>query len=286
MEDLRSSNGKFRRHNAPNTSHSQDDGDDGYQDSVPVNHGCTIETCKRCSSEYNHFTRLPDEILVYNIVSKLETPELCLLKLVCKRFHRLVEEYFRHMRALDLTKWNFMITQQGLNHIIKHASCLLELRLDRCWTAATEANLLTIAKRCQNLRALTLSMCKSVTDFAVTVLSQNCTQLEELDLSSCFMLSDEGVCNIARFCQHLRELHLSSDYGVTDISVRELAENCHSLEELDVSYCYKVTNSSVREFVTNQKSSLKLLRIKNCTGVTQDVVEKLFVKGITVNNMF
>ncbi|XP_077982802.1 uncharacterized protein LOC144437671 [Glandiceps talaboti] len=248
--------------------------------------GCSVEFCKKCASELDQFSRLPDEILVYHIFARLNIVELCEMKLVCSRFLRLVREYLKHTRVLDISKWDFMITEGGLSHLIIYTSCLQELRLDRCWRAVTEANLLTIAKCCQNLRILTASRCQHVSDFSVTVLAQRCSSLEELDFSSCYKLTDEGVCNIARFCRHLRELHLSSDYGVTDISVQQLAENCHSLQELDVSYCYKVTNKSIRGFTKNERSSLKLLRIKNCEGVTQDVVEALFKKGVLVNNMF
>ncbi|CAB4000684.1 F-box LRR-repeat 20-like, partial [Paramuricea clavata] len=170
-----------------------------------------------------------------------------------------------------------------LNAILKISRHLKVVRLDECWICTTEENLFTLANNCPKLRVLSVRRCKYVTDDAIRKLCECCNELQELDVSSCYKISDKGLSNLI-LCKNLRELRVSSCYGVTDRSIKKLIRHCSKLVELDVGGCPRITDSGLQTLL--EKPCGQLLRIKSCENVTNDMIWKLVMAGITVNNMF
>ncbi|XP_071942887.1 uncharacterized protein [Antedon mediterranea] len=240
-----------------------------------------IETSK------NVFLTLPDEIMIFNILPLLDLMEVCICKAVCKRWKCLIHAYFSQLKELDLTPWSYLIEEDHLISIIRHTRCLRYLRLSVCWKAVTECSLSSIASSCRNLEVFAASKCGKLTDSAITKLVTRCHNIQELDLSSCYNITDNALIEIARHCKNIKELYLSSIYSVTDIGVNELAKHSKTLEELDVSYCFTLTNDSMLQLAQlKQFGSLKSLRIKGCSKVSEETALKLMQTGIEVNNMF
>nr|XP_006821742.1 PREDICTED: F-box/LRR-repeat protein 3-like [Saccoglossus kowalevskii] len=240
---------KISRGLSPNDNDLSNHDREALGNNVAVNDlkptGCSLDTCSRCRSELDQFSRLPDEVIACHILPKLDIFDVCMMK--CDNCWRAVTE----ANLLTISKKSPKLRALTTSHN----------------QSVTDFSILMLAQNCPLLQELDLSSC-----FNCHFTKWNKVQHENEQgfhsFTMLFKLTDESICMLAGICKNLRELHLSSNYGVTDVSVIELAENCTSLEELDVSYCYKVTDKGLREFCNNEESKLKLLRIKNCNDVS------------------
>lgn len=231
---------------------------------------------------------LPEEIILWYIFPYLTIVEIAECKLVSKRWLEVIRRYYGTLKELDMTPWDFMVTEDYLVNIIKHAKLLKCLRLSKCWRACTATSVFLVANTCSRLQVFNLSHCGSVTDQAVEEIARKCKVLKEVDLSSCYKISDSAMCSLAEHAHNLEELYVSSVYGVTDYGVSQLSFKGLKLKTLDVSYCFRVSNKGLVGILKrDQKTNLlKSLRIKGCAKVTDQFIQQLWEAGVEVNNMF
>ena len=97
--------------------------------SAPVPKGTSSSTSCSLASPEVTISDLPDEILVYHILPLLSIEEIGPVKGVCKKWRGFVRQYFRHMKRLDLTPWDFLVDEKLLVDIVKYAVNLKQLRL-------------------------------------------------------------------------------------------------------------------------------------------------------------
>ncbi|XP_032233481.1 F-box/LRR-repeat protein 20 [Nematostella vectensis] len=225
---------------------------------------------------------LPSDIILF-IFKFLALNEISLCRRVSRNWKRYIEYFLQHLRILDCSSLESVLSVGGLKSVLTSVKNLREICLDHCWTSVTEENILLLGSNCPKLRAIATTRCKGVTDKALQSLA-SCKELEELNFSSCFQISDNGLVPLFQSCPRLLEVHVSSCYGVTDRSVQALAKSCPYLRDLDVSWCH-VTNEGLEAFLTSP-TSLKRLRIKCCSKVTDALIWKLTQAGIIVNNFF
>lgn len=128
---------------------------------------------------------MPIEVIVHQIFQWLDVKDVCICRLVSTKWNYYATSNLRDRHELDFANTP-IISDTGLNAILKISRHLKVVRLDECWTCTTEDNLFTLANNCPKLRVLSVRRCKYVTDDAIRKLCECCNELQELDVSSCY----------------------------------------------------------------------------------------------------
>ena len=132
---------------------------------------------------------------MHQIFQWLDVEEVCICRLVSTNWNYYATSNLRNRHELDFANTP-IISDAGLNAILRIARLLKVVRLDECWTCTTEENLIILANNCSKLCVLSVRRCKYVTDDAIKKLSECCNDLQELDVSSCYKVST----NLVVFC--------------------------------------------------------------------------------------
>lgn len=100
----------------------------------------------------------------------------------------------------------------------------------------------------ENLTALNLNACRSLTDSAIEIVAERCHKLERLDLFWCVTLTDIAIRALASasFPPRLRHLNLSGLKHVTDAALVPLLRRCTNLTWLDLTRCEGMRDESMR----------------------------------------
>ena len=237
---------------------------------------------KRQDPVYQGLETLPIEVIVHQIFQWLDYEEVCICRLVSTKWNFYATSNLRNRHVLDFACVP-IISDTGLNAIFRIARQLRVVQLDECWTCTTEENLFILANNCPKLCVLSVRRCKFVTDDAIRKISECCNDLQELDVTCCFQISDKGIKKLT-LCKNLRSLRVCSCYGVTDHSVKMVTRYCLRLMELDVGKCPGVTDAGLQPLL--EKPCSQFVRIKSCENISNDMIEKLIMAGITINNFF
>ncbi|XP_038662999.1 F-box/LRR-repeat protein 2-like isoform X4 [Scyliorhinus canicula] len=118
---------------------------------------------------------------------------------------------------------------------LKTLTCLKELCLTAC-TKLTDASI-TREIRFQELKTLTLSMVREITDESVISIAAHCRSLEGLALNHCAHLTDQGMIAAACHMKRLTNLEISCCDKITNQALEVLMQQCKWLRSLDVSMC-------------------------------------------------
>lgn len=154
---------------------------------------------------------------------------------------------------------------------------------------------------CSNLRRLTLSYCKHLTDRTMSHLAVHASKrLEHIDLTRCTTITDIGFqhWSMARFdrltslcladCTYLtdsaivflttaarglRHLNLSFCCALSDTATEVLSLGCPGLETLDLSFCGSAVSDQSLRAIGLHLLELKKLSVRGCVRVTGVGVE-------------
>ncbi|KAJ5888198.1 hypothetical protein N7495_008239 [Penicillium taxi] len=124
---------------------------------------------------------------------------------------------------------------------------------------------------CPQLKKLTLSYCKHVTDRSMHhIASHAASRIEEMDLTRCTTITDQGFqyWGNARFT-NLRKLVLADCTYLTDNAMVHLTNAAKQLEELDLSFCCALSDTAT-EVLALQCSQLKSLKMSFCGSAISD----------------
>ncbi|KAJ5735460.1 uncharacterized protein N7483_000585 [Penicillium malachiteum] len=124
---------------------------------------------------------------------------------------------------------------------------------------------------CPELKKLTLSYCKHVTDRSMHhIASHAAGRIEEMDLTRCTTITDQGFqyWGNARFT-NLRRLCLADCTYLTDNAIVHLTNAAKQLQELDLSFCCALSDTAT-EVLALQCSQLKYLNMSFCGSAISD----------------
>ncbi|XP_032807066.2 uncharacterized protein LOC116940872 [Petromyzon marinus] len=253
---------------------------------------------------------LPDWLLL-RVFANLAAESLCRCARVCRRWY-LVAWDPRLWKAVTLGPWD------GGEQDVERALDALTARLCRdtpyvCLTLESlvlsgspglgDAGLLTVARRCPELRRLEASGCPRITNHGILEVVTRCPNLEHLDvsdcpeitcvsltpepscqacplhgrhlllrhldMSGCSALTDEGLLAVARHCPRLARLYVRRCAGVSDAGLRALARHCGaSLRELSLCDCADATDAGLGEVAAAAGPRLRYLSLAHCARVT------------------
>ncbi|KAI9924780.1 hypothetical protein ASPWEDRAFT_110045 [Aspergillus wentii DTO 134E9] len=124
---------------------------------------------------------------------------------------------------------------------------------------------------CPELRSLTLSYCKHVTDRSMHhIASHAASRIEEMDLTRCTTITDHGFqyWGNAQFSR-LRKLCLADCTYLTDNAIVYLTNAAKQLQELDLSFCCALSDTAT-EVLALQCSQLTHLSMSFCGSAISD----------------
>lgn len=266
---------------------------------------------------------LPEEIILY-IFSFLNISNLGICARVSKQFHRIsLDETLWHtvvlrrkhtindkilgkiarkyLRSLTITQCNAKsITTEGVVDLLEICSQSLKL-LNVSGSSgglfASDAFILLVSERCENLHSLDISWsnvgnkgveaichaskrfiqlslngCQAVTDEAIKLIAEkHFESLKVLELFGCFNVSPTSINLIATSCKQISTLNLGQCHKVTNSTLCLLAKGLPKLESLDIRGCKQVRDSSLREIIINCQW-LSTLIIANCPFITDSTL--------------
>ncbi|KAL2801376.1 hypothetical protein BJX66DRAFT_9762 [Aspergillus keveii] len=124
---------------------------------------------------------------------------------------------------------------------------------------------------CPNLKRLTLSYCKHVTDRSMHhIASHAASRIEAMDLTRCTTITDHGFqfWGNAQFT-NLRKLCLADCTYLTDNAIVYLTNAAKGLQELDLSFCCALSDTAT-EVLALQCSQLTYLNMSFCGSAISD----------------
>ncbi|KAI9830275.1 MAG: hypothetical protein M1826_004886 [Phylliscum demangeonii] len=124
---------------------------------------------------------------------------------------------------------------------------------------------------CPNLKRITLSYCKHVTDRSMAHLAVHAaSRLEELDLTRCTTITDNGFqhWSVYQFTR-LQRLCLADCTYLTDNAIVHLTTAAKRLKELDLSFCCALSDTATQVLALGCPQ-LTLLRLSFCGSAVSD----------------
>jgi hypothetical protein len=138
----------------------------------------------------------------------------------------------------------------------------------------TDRTLKTILDHCPNLRRLTISDCRGITDRGMQFLREApCVArgtLVSLHMAACFQITDQGLLNLVRAHHH----HSSQKVdGATTTTTAALG--VPRFESLDLAGCFQVSDRGLIPLLEQCGIRLLQLRVSDCEKVSFDSVMAL-----------
>uniref|UniRef100_A0A7S3QLR1 F-box/LRR-repeat protein 15-like leucin rich repeat domain-containing protein n=1 Tax=Dunaliella tertiolecta TaxID=3047 RepID=A0A7S3QLR1_DUNTE len=178
------------------------------------------------------------------------------------------------------------INPESGDEIVTAAASIPPLRalsVSMC-TSVTDASISALAAQKPDLQELKLDWCSKVSDAGILALAEGCKGLQLLSVRRCVRLSDGALSAVAR-CGKLQHLAVSNVHAFGPFSMAALAACCaESLETLDISFCRAVTDAAFG-LVADRCQKLKKVSMYGCSQITSNSLhghgnEELACSGI------
>ncbi|CAF3406049.1 unnamed protein product [Rotaria socialis] len=150
------------------------------------------------------------------------------------------------------------------------------ISIDITGTQTSDTSLKSIGNS-NNLRSVTLSYCRQITDLGLTKFATSCTSIEYLNLSFCAQLTDNAIRSMAFCCKYLTTLNICSCSLLTDMSLQYLSGVCKYLYEIDISYCHLITDKGLK-YLRRNSHYLKRIILVECPNISRAAIDKLVLK--------
>ncbi|XP_067133603.1 F-box/LRR-repeat protein 7-like [Centruroides vittatus] len=265
----------------------------------------------------SQFDRLSD-VLITRIFSHLSSNHLCICARVCRRWYFLAWEP-QLWTSISLNSDRIHV-DRGLKTLFRllcrHSptGCLAveKINLNGCGRL-TDKGLLTLARRCPELKTFLIRGCNEVTINGVTEILSRCLKLEKLDVTGCFRITaiqslsrirqndsgsdtesllpvglylqyldltdchcidDAGLEATVRHCPQLTHLYLRRCVQITDAGIKYVASYCSAMRELSISDCLQITDFGLYE-LAKLGPSLRYLSVAKCDQVSDAGVKQI-----------
>lgn len=171
--------------------------------------------------------------------------------------------------------------KRGLNDVLKGIPNLESLNLSGCYNIADPGLMAAFNSEYLSLIKLNLSLCKLVTDSALSKIAGNLKNLEILDLGGCCNVTNNGVFLVAWGLQKLKTLDLRSCWHVSDQGIEhiaglhpETAPGNLALEHLGLQDCQRLSDEGLRH-VSTGLHTLKSINLSFCVSISDSGLKHL-----------
>ncbi|KAK9240816.1 hypothetical protein V1525DRAFT_139700 [Lipomyces kononenkoae] len=123
------------------------------------------------------------------------------------------------------------------------------------------------------LEVLDLTRCTTITDVGFGYWSgRHFPRLKKLCLADCTFLTDKAIVSLAAAAKAIEELDLSFCCALSDVSVEVLSLGCPLLQSLNLSFCGSAVSDSSLRAVARHLLDLRILSVRGCVRVTNSGV--------------
>ena len=161
-------------------------------------------------------------------------------------------------------KENASFSDEGLGHIVAHATRLTELNLSKCQRLGPHA-LRTI--NMAGLTRLSLGCLPQLDDSSLKRIARSCPLIRHLDMCGSYSVTDMGLKSVAARLGLLRYVGLSFLDKITDAGLEMLAVGCAQLEALDLEQTL-ITDVAL-EALIQYSPNLKSLNVAFCHNLSE-----------------
>lgn len=128
----------------------------------------------------------------------------------------------------------------------------------------------------ETLERLSLTRCTTITDVGFQYWTyKTFPNLKQLSLKDCTFLTDKSIISVANAAPRLESLDLSFCCALLDTAVEVLCLGCQNLQTLDLSFCGSAVSDSSLVAVSLHLRKLETLLVKGCIRVTRAGVDAL-----------
>lgn len=180
-------------------------------------------------------------------------------------FSSLVKRGIKRVQILSL--------RRTLRDVIQGIPNLQSLNLSGCYSIGDVGIVQALTAEVPSLTVLDLSLCKQLTDNALTRISQFLRNLEVLELGGCSNITNAGLVLIAWGFKKLKRLNLRSCWHINDQGINHLALGNTSLEHLGLQDCQRLSDEALKH-VTGL-TSLTSLNLSFCISITDSGLKYL-----------
>ncbi|KAF5813460.1 putative leucine-rich repeat domain superfamily [Helianthus annuus] len=179
---------------------------------------------------------------------------------------RLIIE-LEHLEVLSIAGIETVCDEFVVLVVVSLGDKLKELNLAGC-VMLTNSCLKSIGYYCPNLCHLNLSHLCRLTDLGLCYLAAGCKSLKSLNVARTDFSDELIAAFLETSGKSLKELSLNHVSKVSFNTAFSLAKFSKDLVSLDVSWCRELTDEAIG-FITDNCSSLKLLKVFGCTQLTE-----------------
>lgn len=128
----------------------------------------------------------------------------------------------------------------------------------------------------ETLESLSLARCTTITDAGFQYWTyRTFPKLKHLSLKDCTFLTDKAIISVANAAPQLESLNLGFCCALLDTAVEVLCLGCQNLRSLDLSFCGSAVSDSSLVAISLHLRNLKKLIVKGCIRVTRAGVDAL-----------
>lgn len=128
------------------------------------------------------------------------------------------------------------------------------------------------------IEAIDLTRCTSITDHGFSFWTlRSFSALRSLNLADCTFLTDKAIIAIATSAKGLQKLVLSFCCSLTDVAVDVLSLGCPALSTLDLAYCGSAVSDASLARVALHLHELQTLSVRGCVRVTRAGVDNILM---------
>jgi len=141
-------------------------------------------------NQVTSFDVLPDGVVTRVFASGLDSYQLCLCALVCRRWNDLV--------------WNNSSLWTTIDF-----SCHEVLDVDSALRTVTRALSRWTPRLCLGVEVVVLRNCRRLTDDGLRLVARRCVDLRHLDVASCISVTNSAMFDVMSCCVNLQHLDIS-----------------------------------------------------------------------------
>lgn len=207
-----------------------------------------------------------NDVLFPFVLSHLSWQDLFRLRRVSKTMNVMISGYFKSLWNIDLSLVYSRFTLSAFKIITRDKHNLRILTLSSCkWL--TNDHLLFLIEHNQSLTSLDISNCIEITNNCLEKLATCCKSLKLIKLKECHWVSGSAVIHLSNSCRNLEDIDLTSCWEIADDSAVEIISRCLFLRRLSLSKIYGITDL-VLLALANYSKNLEYLNISGCWRVT------------------
>lgn len=179
----------------------------------------------------------------------------------------LIVNLFRGLRILDLSFSAKRLTDLSLDHIAASSIASHLFSLNMWGSDITDDGIDRLTPKVRNLRSLTLSDCKKLTNRSIICIISALKHLTTFNMWSCTGIECFAVYLFLQHLPEIKSIGLSFS-NMPDFPIRQLA-HCKSLRSLELDDCRQISHVYLQNL---ESTALQALHLKNCVHITSSSI--------------